>query len=312
MVCLLVAGCAAAATTTRGTATPGTVVLPIVAPATAPARRRRLDVDVDVDDEHDDHDAGADHRRSPLLPVPVPPPPEDGSTEPRVEVGLLEIPAIGLSRTIFEGIRLSTLDNGPGHWPGSAMPGEIGNVVLAGHRVSSNADFNRLDRLVPGDEVIMSTLWDRHVYRVTGTEIVLPDAHVDRRADVHADRHAVRLPPAGLRPRAHRRAPRADDDLMPRFALALGGGFLVALSLPPWGWWPLAVVGVVVFELALGAWPERAARFWRGFAFGFGWLAMGIGWMWQLTVPGYIAASIVFASPPRRSPPLPRRTVAGG
>ena len=83
---------------------------------------------------------------------------------------------------------------------------------------------------------------------------------------------------------------------MPRAALALGGGFLVALSLPPWGWWPLAVVGVVVFELALGPAPRRRDGFWRGFAFGGAWLAMGTGWMWQLTVPGYIAAAIVFAS----------------
>ena len=83
---------------------------------------------------------------------------------------------------------------------------------------------------------------------------------------------------------------------MSRIALALGGGFLVAVSLPPWGWWPLAVVGVVVFELALGPAPSRGERFWRGFAFGFGWLAMGVGWMWQLTVPGYIAASILFAA----------------
>jgi apolipoprotein N-acyltransferase len=83
---------------------------------------------------------------------------------------------------------------------------------------------------------------------------------------------------------------------MSRIALALGGGFLVAVSLPPWGWWPLALLGVVVFELALGPSPARGERFWRGFAFGFGWLAMGIGWMWQLTVPGYIAASVVFAA----------------
>jgi apolipoprotein N-acyltransferase len=83
---------------------------------------------------------------------------------------------------------------------------------------------------------------------------------------------------------------------MSRIALALGGGFLVAVSLPPWGWWPLALLGVVVFELALGVTPARGERFWRGFAFGFGWLAMGVGWMWQLTVPGYIAASIVFAA----------------
>ena len=112
----------------------------------------------------------------PALPVPFAPPPEDGSTEPRIEIGQLEIPAIELARTMFEGIRLSTLDNGPGHWPGTAMPGELGNVVLAGHRVSKHADFRQLDRLVPGDEVIMSTLSGRHVYRVTGTEIVMPDA----------------------------------------------------------------------------------------------------------------------------------------
>jgi sortase A len=112
----------------------------------------------------------------PPLPVPFAPPPEDGSTEPRIEIGQLEIPAIGLARTMFEGIRLSTLDNGPGHWPGTAMPGELGNVVLAGHRVSKHADFRQLDRLAPGDDVIMSTLSGRHVYRVTGTEIVMPDA----------------------------------------------------------------------------------------------------------------------------------------
>ena len=77
---------------------------------------------------------------------------------------------------MFEGIRLSTLDNGPGHWPGSAMPGEIGNVVVAGHRVSHNQDFRNLDDLQPGDEVIMSTATGRHVYRVRATEIVKPDA----------------------------------------------------------------------------------------------------------------------------------------
>ncbi len=79
-----------------------------------------------------------------------------------------------------------------------------------------------------------------------------------------------------------------------RIALALGGGFLVALSLPPWGWWPLAFAGVVVFEVALGTAPSRRLRFGGGFAFGFAWLAMGTGWMWQLTVPGYVGASVMF------------------
>jgi apolipoprotein N-acyltransferase len=81
-----------------------------------------------------------------------------------------------------------------------------------------------------------------------------------------------------------------------RLALALGAGFLVALSMPPWGWWPLAFAGVVAFEVALGPEPGPAARWWRGALFGFAWLGMGTGWMWQLTVPGYIAASIIFAA----------------
>ena len=82
----------------------------------------------------------------------------------------------------------------------------------------------------------------------------------------------------------------------PRLALALGAGFLVALSLPPWGWWPLSFVGIALFEISLGVEPGRGARFARGMAFGMGWLAMGMGWMWQLTVPGYIAAASIFAA----------------
>jgi apolipoprotein N-acyltransferase len=81
-----------------------------------------------------------------------------------------------------------------------------------------------------------------------------------------------------------------------RHLLALGGGFLAALALPPWGFWPLAIVGVMCLETALGEWPDRRARFLRGFLFGGAWLSMGMGWMWQLTVPGYLVAGAFFAS----------------
>jgi apolipoprotein N-acyltransferase len=80
-----------------------------------------------------------------------------------------------------------------------------------------------------------------------------------------------------------------------RPALALGGGFLVALSLPPWGFWPLAFVGIMCFEAALGDAPSRRQRLVIGAAFGFAWMSMGMGWMWQLTVPGYVVASAIFA-----------------
>jgi apolipoprotein N-acyltransferase len=81
-----------------------------------------------------------------------------------------------------------------------------------------------------------------------------------------------------------------------QLALALGAGFVVALAMPPWGFWPLAVAGVVLLELALGPAPSRPGAFWRGFLFGFAWLSMGMGWMSQLSWPGYVAATLSFAA----------------
>jgi apolipoprotein N-acyltransferase len=83
--------------------------------------------------------------------------------------------------------------------------------------------------------------------------------------------------------------------LFARPARAALGGLLVALSLPPWGWWPLAFVGVIVFETALGSAPTRRQRAGYGFAFGCAWMALGMSWMWFLTAPGYIAVVALFA-----------------
>jgi apolipoprotein N-acyltransferase len=77
-------------------------------------------------------------------------------------------------------------------------------------------------------------------------------------------------------------------------ALALGAGALVAVSLPPWGWWPLAVVGIAVLDRLLANRPWRS-RFARGWLFGFGWLPMGMAWMWYMTPAGWIAATVVYA-----------------
>lgn len=79
-------------------------------------------------------------------------------------------------------------------------------------------------------------------------------------------------------------------------ALALGAGFTVAMSLPPWGFWPLAFVGVALFEVSLGETPSRRDRWWRGLLFGIGWLFPGMGWMWFLTAPGYLVAGLLFAA----------------
>ena len=83
---------------------------------------------------------------------------------------------------------------------------------------------------------------------------------------------------------------------MKRLGVALLAGFLVAFSLPPWGWWPLSFIGVALLEIAVGPEPSRRARFARGMAFGLAWMATGMAWMSQLTVPGYIVAILIYAT----------------
>ena len=113
--------------------------------------------------------------KAPSLPVPQAPP-APRANEPVVTLGTIEIPRIGLNTSLFEGITLTTFDRGPGHWPGSALPGAMGNVVVGGHRTSKARPFRHLEQLAPGDEVIFTTDAGRYVYHVMRTEIVTPDA----------------------------------------------------------------------------------------------------------------------------------------
>ncbi len=109
------------------------------------------------------------------LPTPELIPLDDESPEPVVPLGSITIPVIGIDRPMFEGIRLPTFDMGPGHWPGTAMPGQVGNVVIGGHRTSGNADFADLDLLQPGNEVIITdSSGARFTYLVDRTEIIDP------------------------------------------------------------------------------------------------------------------------------------------
>jgi sortase A len=110
-----------------------------------------------------------------VLPQPIAPP-DPNADEPLVEIGRIEIPRISVDRPVYEGITLGTLDAGPGHWPGSAMPGQIGNVVVAGHRVSHSGPFRNIDQLQPGDEVVLTTADGRFVYVVSGSDVVEPTA----------------------------------------------------------------------------------------------------------------------------------------
>ena len=91
-----------------------------------------------------------------------------------VPVGRLTIPAMDLRTSYFEGVHDAVIDRGPGHWPGTPLPGQEGNSVFSGHRATHGAEFVDLDVLDPGDRIVMRVGGrdEPYTYRVRGTTIV--------------------------------------------------------------------------------------------------------------------------------------------
>ena len=100
--------------------------------------------------------------------TPRPPPPEG---EP---IGIIKIPKIGLERGVVQGVAVPDLRKGPGHYPDTPMPGQLGNAAIAGHRTTYGQPFNRIDELVPGDEITVVTLSGTFRYLVTQQLVVSP------------------------------------------------------------------------------------------------------------------------------------------
>jgi sortase A len=100
----------------------------------------------------------------------------DDKPVPGDALGLIRIPRLGsgYSFAIVEGVSTADLKKGPGHYPGSAMPGQIGNFVLSGHRTTYLAPFNGLGDLHNGDAIVIETRDTWYTYRVTSSETVLP------------------------------------------------------------------------------------------------------------------------------------------
>ncbi|MFN7148315.1 MAG: class E sortase [Microthrixaceae bacterium] len=100
---------------------------------------------------------------------PMAPPPEG---EP---VGIITIPSIGVQHVVVEGVSKADLKKGPGHYPGTPLPGQAGNSGIAGHRTTYGAPFNRIDELVPGDEITVATPQGQFVYNVVAAPGQPPD-----------------------------------------------------------------------------------------------------------------------------------------
>jgi sortase A len=80
------------------------------------------------------------------------PQPAEGSV-----VARLQIPAIGVDQYVVEGTAEADLEKGPGHYTGTAVPGQAGNVAIAGHRTTYAAPFYDLNQLASGDLVLLTT-----------------------------------------------------------------------------------------------------------------------------------------------------------
>ena len=90
----------------------------------------------------------------------------------------IETPAIGLDWIVVVGVGVDELKKGPGHYPDTPLPGEAGNVGIAGHRTTYGAPFLDIDELAAGDEIILTnTGGGRFVYRVTEQFIVSPSEY---------------------------------------------------------------------------------------------------------------------------------------
>ncbi len=86
--------------------------------------------------------------------------------DPGQAAGRIVIPAIDLNKVFVEGVERDYLRLGPGRYPDGPWPGRAGNAAIAGHRTTHGAPFLDLDRLQPGDEIIVETSDGRFRYLV--------------------------------------------------------------------------------------------------------------------------------------------------
>jgi sortase A len=91
-------------------------------------------------------------------------------------LGRLRAPAIGLSTVVVQGTAAGDLRDGPGHYPGTPLPGQRGTVAIAGHRTTYGAPFRDVDDLEPGDRIELDMPYGHFAYRVERTRIVPPSA----------------------------------------------------------------------------------------------------------------------------------------
>jgi sortase A len=91
-------------------------------------------------------------------------------------IGIMSIPEIQLNVALSEGVDTDVLKYAVGHFTGTPMPGSKGNFCVAGHRsYMYNQYFNRLDELVIGDKIIVTTMAGKFTYEIYEIKVVEPE-----------------------------------------------------------------------------------------------------------------------------------------
>ncbi|MET1020787.1 MAG: class E sortase [Arthrobacter sp.] len=96
---------------------------------------------------------------------------------PGATIGIMYVPRFGAeyTRPLVQGTTPAVLDAlGIGHYEGTAMPGAVGNVAVAGHRQTHGAVLDNIDALIPGDRIYIQTRDGYYAYSFRNSEVVLP------------------------------------------------------------------------------------------------------------------------------------------
>jgi len=102
---------------------------------------------------------------------------EQGGVEVGDGIARIVVPTINLDAIVVELSGLDDSENlkrGPGHLPGTAYPGQPGNMVISGHRTTYGAPFRHIEKLTPGEEIVIYTADNRYTYEVYEQRIVAP------------------------------------------------------------------------------------------------------------------------------------------
>lgn len=91
-------------------------------------------------------------------------------------LNVMHIPRLGKDWewVVVEGVDMKDLNKAPGHFPDTALPGQVGNYAVAGHRATHGEPFANLDRMVEGDKVYVESADGWFTYQVTWSRIIAP------------------------------------------------------------------------------------------------------------------------------------------